>query len=382
MNVTSLPASPVPPSMPPRRLHEIDGIRGWAALTVLLFHLFWEVFGVPLPGLRHPALRFVLDGHLAVFIFFVLSADALSWPFVSTGDTSLLDRTVLKRYFRLALPIAFSCLLAYGLMRSGLTFNAEAAALVKTDADWLARSLNFEPSLFSMLNFSFSRVFGGGTYSNYNAFLWPMPIELFGSFLVFAFCYGIARRPQALRIVWWTVAVVFLISEYYCLFFAGLAFSLLRRQGHFDRLRYSAVGRWAAPCGLLLCVAVNMLDYATNLNLNRHLPLQQRLNSVLAITIVYGVYCNASLVRFFGNSVSRWLGRISFPIYLLHFSVICSFTSYLIVRSNRTGVLDSSHALLIGAATVAVVFAAAVVFERLERATLRQVDRLVRRTLA
>lgn len=378
--MTSTEAQPVLAA--PQRLHEIDGIRGWAALSVLLSHLLWEVFGNLVPSLRHPALRFVLDGHLAVFIFFVLSADALSWPFISTGNTAVLDRSVLKRYFRLALPIFFSCLMAYGLMRNGLTFNTEAAALVKSDADWFATCLNFTPSLFSMLNFSFSRVFGGGTYNSYNAFLWPMPIELFGSFFVFAFCYGIARRPQALRIVGWTVGVAFFVSEYYCLFFAGLAFGLLRQQGHFDRQRHSMLGRWAAPFGLLLCVAVNTLDYATGLNLNRQLPLQQRLYPVLAIAIVYCIYCNAGLVRFFGNGVSRWLGRVSFPIYLVHFSIICSLTAYLIVRAGRAGPLDGGDVLLISGLTVATVFAVAQVFERLERATLRQVDRLVRKALA
>jgi peptidoglycan/LPS O-acetylase OafA/YrhL len=134
--------------------------------------------------------------------------------------------------------------------------------------------------------------------------------------------------------------------------------------------------------GLLLCVAVNTLDYATGLDLNRHLPLQQRLYTVLAIAIVYCIYGNGGLVRFFGNGVSRMLGRLSFPIYLVHFSIICSLTSYLIIRMSRSGPLDVSQVLLIGGITVATVFAVAQVFERLERATLRGVDRVVRMTLA
>src|SRR5262245_41931407 len=66
------------------RVHEIDGVRGWAALSVLFFHLFWELFGGVVPAFRSSILRFWLDGPLAVYIFFVLSGDALSWPFLLT----------------------------------------------------------------------------------------------------------------------------------------------------------------------------------------------------------------------------------------------------------------------------------------------------------
>ena len=33
-----------------RRLHELDGIRGWAALAVVVFHLCYETFGIVFPS--------------------------------------------------------------------------------------------------------------------------------------------------------------------------------------------------------------------------------------------------------------------------------------------------------------------------------------------
>lgn len=50
-------------------------------MSVLIFHLAWELFGAVVPAFRTPALRFVLDGNLAVCVFFVLSGDALSLGF-------------------------------------------------------------------------------------------------------------------------------------------------------------------------------------------------------------------------------------------------------------------------------------------------------------
>jgi peptidoglycan/LPS O-acetylase OafA/YrhL len=362
-----------------RRVHEIDGVRGWAALSVLLFHFFWSLFGTVLLWVRSPLLHFWLNGPLAVYIFFVLSGDALSWPFVSTGDSLVLSRSLLKRYFRLAIPIFYSCLIAYVLMRAGLTFNHEAAAIVPSP--WLSGFLSFTPSLASVANFSFSQVFFDfASYPNsYNRFLWPMPVELAGSFLVFGFCYGVARRPQAVRLTAIAAIVAFMVSAYYSLFLAGLAFALLRQRGVFDRLRAGVFGRFFAPALIVLAIALDTVDSAWGLYLNDVPALRGRLYSLLATMIVFGIYCNSGLIGFFSNGLSRWIGKLSFPIYLLHFAVVCSLTSYLIVRTS--GYRSASTYAAIGLASVAATFAAAWVFERLERYSLGRVDRVVRSAL-
>jgi peptidoglycan/LPS O-acetylase OafA/YrhL len=209
-----------------------------------------------------------------------------------------------------------------------------------------------------------------------------MPIELFGSFLVFAFCYSIVRRAAGLRIVLATAVITFFITEHFCLFFAGLAFAQLRQNGHFDKQRQWPFGRIAVPLLLLLCAAMDTLDYALNLRLNFTLPLVFRFHALLAVSIVYCIYCNSRLVCFFSNGISRWLGKVSFPLYLVHFSIICSLTSYLIIVARRTGELQLTQVLMIGTITVATAFTAAAVFARLERPTLRWVDHWVRKVLA
>lgn len=357
------------------RVHEIDGVRGWAALSVLLYHFFWLLLGDTLAFARNPALHFWLNGPLAVYIFFVLSGDALSWPFVSTGDTLLLDKTVLKRYFRLAIPIFYSSTIVYLLMRAHLTFNHQAAPIV--GSGWLGGFLSFSPSVFSMLNFSFSRVFlDFAAYPNsYNRFLWPMPVELVGSFLVFGFCYGIARRPRALHLTLAAMLIALGISEYFSLFFAGLAFALLRQRGVFERVRATAFGRVGAPALIVAAIAIDTIDATSHLFLNDRAPIEGRLYSILAMAIVFGIYSNRRLVQFFGNRVSRWLGTVSFPIYLLHFAVMCSLTSFLLLetRPGGPGVYTA-----IASISILVTVAAAWVFEKLERYSLRRLDRALR----
>lgn len=44
------------------RLHYLDGLRGWAALAVVVFHATWESFKDYTPGVRTSAPGLVNDG--------------------------------------------------------------------------------------------------------------------------------------------------------------------------------------------------------------------------------------------------------------------------------------------------------------------------------
>ncbi len=90
---------------------------------MVLFHLFYELFGELFPSFRSSWVYFGLNGGLAVTVFFVLSGDALSAGFLRGCRVRSIDRLVVKRYMRLALPILFSCVVSYLLMVLGLTFK-------------------------------------------------------------------------------------------------------------------------------------------------------------------------------------------------------------------------------------------------------------------
>ncbi len=59
------------------RIGALDGLRGWAALVVVVFHFTWEMWGVHFPVFRQfPAS--LINGQLAVSIFFTLSGYVLT----------------------------------------------------------------------------------------------------------------------------------------------------------------------------------------------------------------------------------------------------------------------------------------------------------------
>src|SRR5215472_4591156 len=104
------------------RFRFLDGLRGWAAVVVLLHHLF--VDGLPPNSFMADrtlwAKVFFLNGILAVSVFFVISGFSLSIRYLEAGDGKALGRIAAGRYLRLALPIFAICALTYGLLISGL----------------------------------------------------------------------------------------------------------------------------------------------------------------------------------------------------------------------------------------------------------------------
>ena len=165
------------------RLRFLDGLRGWAAVVVLLHHVF--VDGLPANGFMADrslwAKVFFLNGTLAVCVFFVISgfpcrsaisiaATAARWRALPPADI-----------WRLALPIFAICAITHALLVFGVI---PPPALRPPPLDVF---LTFTPTLERVFDFSLLKAFvaysGAETY---DPPLWTMSYEFYGSFIVFA----------------------------------------------------------------------------------------------------------------------------------------------------------------------------------------------------
>lgn len=334
-----------------KRLHEIDGIRGWAALVVLIFHLTWEIFGVNFPLYRTYYFKFLLDGPLAVYIFFVLSGDALSNGYMRLKDENYLAKLAIKRYFRLAGPILLSCLIVYILMKAHLTFNHQASKFVNRD-DWLGAALPFRESFQDLLSYALLNVFTKHSIDNsYNPFLWPMSIELYGSFFIFSILFSLKFLKRPLIITSMAAFYLWVLGSFYSLFFIGLTFSILRQKGFFQKLKNH--GKPSLFMAIIFALAI--LDSL----LEKHSFRLPQASIFLAGAFVFTVHSSYPLTNFFSNSISRYLGKISFPLYLSHFAVIVSYTSWIIDYYGAIGALDFIHsgAIIISSTFISILIA-------------------------
>jgi peptidoglycan/LPS O-acetylase OafA/YrhL len=355
------------------RLRSIDGLRGWAALSVVCFHIFFEVFGVRFPEFRNFFISGIINGALDVRIFFLVSGMALAYPYFLSQDKNYVKNMYIKRYFRLAFPIAIAILTLFVIDRAGMLRGNEAAKLVFRE-DW--------PTLATHTNVS------GNCYISYVLYevfsplpgcarllpqLWTMPIELAGSFLIYMILgylssieYYRQGRRKFLKPLVILLAVLFSLKFFgkdIILFIAGFALTLdLFRNNRVGRLigSINIVHFWIAIGGiyLLSCVtAINSFSGAWVLE------------TICAVWIVLLSVHYPPTKRFLEMRFSLFLGRISYPMYLLHSLVIMSFTSRLIIAFQEK--LTGWTSLYIGLVSLALAVLLAWLFVPVDRASFR-----------
>ncbi len=363
--------------MASERVREIDGLRGWAAFSVVLFHLLQQMFAVVQGGICPPSVWICMDGPMAVFIFFILSGDALSTAHVTYPARQTLDRIIIRRYFRLTVPILITVLATYGLLKAGWIFNQQAGPIVHR-ADWIGPVLMFPASLFDATKYSLTILFGGvGMMHVWNPFLWTMPIEMFGSFLVFGYLHILGRLRWPKLCSAGLVVMLSLVSNFYGLFFLGVLFAQLRASGWLVRFRRSVYG-WVI--GNALLIGAYVFCYLTA----RYPPdasqadvlsfvetwIRAYQEHILAMMIVSGAYLSSAMIWFLRSAASRLMGRLSFAMYLTQFPVLCSLESFLIIR-DQSHVSALSSVLGIAGCSILVTLLSAEIVTRLDNFSLR-----------
>ncbi len=320
------------------KIRYLDGLRGVAALVVLFTHFAGAFYPALLfndPSRSHirgaletwvartPA-SLLVAGELAVCVFFVLSGYVLSVGFWEKPDRRVVASNFLKRYLRLEIPILASVLFSWLLLALGLSSNLPVNALTKSD--WLALYFRFEPSLAHALREAvFDVLVSGG--NDYNPVLWTMRVELLGSYLVYALLilFGTGR----LRLVAYPAAAALSIRSYYVLFVVGMMLSAMRDWTESVRVR-----RFVQELGWGLLVAAVLLGtypYYHNAKgtwwqyLGTFYPILPRSYPRLAAPLIVGaVLLLPSLQRFLSSAVPRFLGRVSFSLYLVHFPILAT----------------------------------------------------------
>jgi peptidoglycan/LPS O-acetylase OafA/YrhL len=317
------------------RLSSLDGLRGVAALAVVLYHIALTSSTVARAYL-HPAganysfpewllfytpLHVFWAGREAVIVFFVLSGFVLALP-AARGKRMVWRSYYPRRVLRLYLPSIGSLLFAF------LTTLIITPVALPGASEWLNEHATMPHGLH--------QVIAGATLmgksEGLNTPLWSIQWEVIFSLLLPVYVV-LAKILVKYSLV---VAGLLLIVE-----FAGVSTGIL--SGALTYLPVFAVGvvmafnserladgaralttpRWFfLSAAAFLLIVSHWLVGGFIADANTFRPISTILNTVGAAIVVYiGAWGPAARV-FLGRAPVRWLGRVSFSLYLTHEPIV------------------------------------------------------------
>ena len=369
---------------------QLEALRGLAALIVVAWHFLWAFdparIGIvdgfdPKAALLGSVSFASIDGPAAVTLFFVLSGFVLPLGFFRSGRTELVVRATAKRWLRLVCLVMLAVLLSWALFRCGLYRHREAAQL--SQSTWLGtfggshHDGNFTPSLSGAVMegsfFAFLR-----EPDMYDPVLWTMHHEFLGSFVTFflAMLLWRARPAAALWLIATAAVIVHFTDPYLFAFVAGTGLAWL----------VSRLDLRLSPSLAVACVAGGIFlfgyleprgTYALFAGVRDARPMRFdriAIHTASGVLIILGLIGNDWLGRSLATAPFRLLGRLSFPVYLFHFPLLCSLACTLFVVLRPSVPLHETL-LIVAAIYAPLMIGVGYLFARVDEAWLRRINR-------
>lgn len=342
------------------RLDWVDGLKGISAIIVVLQHTFVTIFGLSVfTDLRLPIVHNLWDGNFAVSVFIILST-ILTCHGIEKHRTHLVERykyIVLKRYFRLVVPVGVIIIAMYLLNLAGLFYAEEFGA--KTNNEWLMHST--ETLIHVPGNILCAPL--GGCYTILRVG-WMLKYVFLGTMWVIILDLLLAGRKNSSKLFLLAICtyIAFKCDFYYVNVVVGHA--LYSFSGE---LQIGGGKRFAVLLLLLLVFCVSDFYYKSDL-----------WNMIRAICLVTIVFISLKSRKLLGFKTLVWLGGISMNIYLLHMMVLYMITCRMADEFSLS-LMDVS---VMFAVTLMVTIGLAYVYtkfveKRLNKAVDRLLDRLV-----
>lgn len=339
----------------PARIRSVDLLRGIAALIVVAWHYQWYFGGKPFFWALYP---FYVNGQLAVDLFFVISGFVLMHVYGSKlGSGADLVNYIQRRLARLY-PLHVATLLATALVFWGFQTATGTYGFIYTAND---------PYHF-VLNLLMLQYVGIQSGWSFNGPSWTISSEFWIN-VIFGFLLVGARR----HIV--AAAAALVVGAALILLASGAWYNevkishwlepiLLRTvAGFFAGVLTYIVWRRIYPAGGTLALTIGALATLALMSYPRTGPYLLQAEAALALAaapaLVYGCASSRLAEKAGETRVGRWLGEISFSVYMWHFPL----AGLMVLVVGRDAVPHPVLLLLYTASVLAVATASVKLFE-------------------
>jgi len=338
----------------------LESLRGVAAFIVVAGHFvlgfFPQYHGVApgaIPGKQLQELPwFVFINSVAwVNFFFVLSGFVLSYRFFSTRSNTRLFYSAVKRWPRLFPLALISTILSFLLIKLGLYTYYSASRVTQSNwmenLAWSSKGGRFEVTFWEAFSQGFYKTFFFGE-SFLNSSLWTMHYEFIGSLIVFAIIPLFNRKKLSTGVFIYLIALALVVfgptlgsfeTALIIPFLTGCFFSFyfVQHRNSVDHERpniiililalifsFIALGFLGPPKGFYSFLNVVPLEYLTLFQISLH--------TLASIILVYYVLVHKGMYRILDGKVGRFLGRISFALYVIHVPIMFSVSTAIFLK--------------------------------------------------
>jgi peptidoglycan/LPS O-acetylase OafA/YrhL len=345
-----------------RKIYYLEGIRGLAALLVFFHHFslaFYSAYfshNIDASHLDGLEVRFgqslfsvFTNGNFCVYVFFVLSGYVLSRKYFISHNFSTLVSGAQRRFIRLYVPIAATILISFFLLQAGLFYNVPASSVTHSEW-WLGSMWTFPDPVGKLLStLLYGTMFMGD--SSFDTTLSSMSIEFYGSLLVFAFlALTHLTRNRFTMLVLLFLYCAFTQHLNTTPFIFGISLNYLEQ-------RRASLGKplITIMATVLVVLALILGSFPTNGliegTLYEHtspglLVYGGWYHIIGAFFLVAAFVLSASLQQVISVRVFRFLGYISFSLYLLHPLIIGSFSCFVFLKLSESMAYNSAVAVV------------------------------------
>ena len=325
----------------------LDGLRGVAALLVVWYHVFE---GFQFAG-NKPVIDFINHGYLAVDFFFILSGFVVGYAYDNRwGKTLTLGGFFRRRLIRLQPMVCMGALIgAASFLLSGMErWDGTHATLWLTFLAFVCGCLML-PALPGMPR----EVRGNGEMFPLNGPCWSLFFEYVGNIvyalfirrlstrllavLSFALCYTLAWFAVTAQSgygsigVGWTVDRTNILGgslRMLCPFTMGLLLSRIFKPIHYARGAF-----WTSAALLLIIFHVPYIHSDGALSLN---GIFEAACIIAVFPLVVWYAASGKTTDIASTRICRFLGDISFPLYIVHYPLMYAFYMWLIKTRQYT----------------------------------------------
>ena len=328
----------------------LDGLRGVAALMVLVYHIFEGfAFASATNGVGDGIIRTLNHGHIAVDFFFILSGFVISYAYDDRWQKMSIGGFFKRRLIRL------HPMLVMGAVIGAVAFIIEGCMRWDgniTSLGWVMAALLLTMFMVPAVPGAQYEVRGNGEMFPLNGPMWSLFFEYVGNIL-----YALVIRRFSTKALAVLVAVLGILHAY---FFVG------------DLSGYDSVGvGWTIDSVNFWGGAVRMLfPFTVGMLLARKFSVRSAkgafwicsallivifsvpylaYDKAISINSLYEVICIAAVFPFIvwlgacGKSenkitsrINRFLGEISYPLYIVHYPIMYVFYKWLIENQKYT----------------------------------------------